>query len=79
VIRKWLILPASLPRRPKLILWAATTILLSGGAFVADYLGVARIWIIGAMVVLIVPLTAGLARGLSSGEKKRPLVRHAGA
>jgi hypothetical protein len=79
MIRKWLILPTSLARRPKLILWVATTILLSGGAFLADSLGVPRTWITLATVVSIVPLAAGLAGWLSSGEKKRPLVRHAGA
>src|ERR1700689_5123605 len=30
MIRNWLILPASLPRKRKLILWLAITILLSG-------------------------------------------------
>jgi hypothetical protein len=79
MIRNWLILPASLPRKRKLILWLAITILLSGGAFLADSLGVPRTWITLATVVSIVPLAAGLAGWLSSGEKKRPLAKHAGA
>jgi len=79
MIRNWLVLPASLRRGRKLILWAGTTILLSTGALVADYLGVAGTWTILATVVLIVPLTAGLAKLLSTGREEVQLAKHAGA
>jgi hypothetical protein len=79
MIRKWLILPTSLAQGSKLILWSGTTVLLSAGAFVADYLGVARTWTIGAIVLLIVPITAGLASWLSPGQKREQLAKRAGA
>ena len=79
MIKRLLTLPASLPPGQKTVLWIATTILCSAMAFTADSLGVPRPIILAAVVLLIVPITAGAAKWLSAMLPRRERPKAKGA